>query len=120
MRGRYRYIAFMLMFLLGIGCSALAVTVRGNERAGAVSTGLKDQTGVAVTIYNVNLGLVKDQREIRLPQGTGELRFMGVASKIIPTSVSIRSLIDTKSLQEKEKGPLFLYYCVVEESASNG
>lgn len=54
-------------------------------------TGLQEQTGVAVTIYNANMGLVKDSRTISLPRGTEELRFMDVASKIIPTSVHIKS-----------------------------
>ncbi|MEJ2696089.1 MAG: DUF4139 domain-containing protein [Candidatus Sulfobium sp.] len=54
-------------------------------------TGLQDQTGVSVTVYNTNLGLIKDRRTISLPKGTEELRFMDVASHIIPTSVYIKS-----------------------------
>ncbi len=56
------------------------------------SSGLENQTGVALTVYNVNLGLVKDRRELPLAVGTQEVRFMDVASQIIPTSVQIRSL----------------------------
>jgi len=48
-----------------------------------------DQRGVSLTIYNQNLGLVKDRREIRLPKGSGELRFMDVAAQVIPSSVSM-------------------------------
>jgi hypothetical protein len=59
--------------------------------APVVST-VADQTGVALTIYNQNLGLVKDRREIRLGTGSGELRFMDVAAQIIPASVSITPL----------------------------
>ncbi|WP_306534292.1 DUF4139 domain-containing protein [Geobacter sp.] len=59
--------------------------------APTVST-VADQTGIALTIYNQNLGLVKDRREIRFGTGSGELRFMDVAAQIIPTSVSIASL----------------------------
>ncbi len=50
------------------------------------------QTAVEVTVYNSNIGLVKDQREIKLDKGLQELQFMDVASQIIPTSVSIKSL----------------------------
>lgn len=50
------------------------------------------QTAVEVTVYNSNIGLVKDQREIKLSKGLLELQFMDVASQIIPTSVSIKSL----------------------------
>jgi hypothetical protein len=74
------------------------VTAESKEKAGAITTGLEDQTAVAVTIYNVNLGLVKDQRQIRLQKGEGEVRFMDVASQIIPASVHIKSIIDSGSL----------------------
>lgn len=56
-----------------------------------------------VTVYNSNLGLVKDQREIRLDPGIQELRFMDVASQIIPTSVSIRSLNPSGALTVLEQ-----------------
>jgi hypothetical protein len=51
-----------------------------------------DQAGVEVTVYNNNLGLVKDTRNINLPKGTGELRFMDVASGIMPVTVYAVSL----------------------------
>ncbi|PIU49695.1 MAG: DUF4139 domain-containing protein [Desulfobacterales bacterium CG07_land_8_20_14_0_80_52_14] len=85
----------------------LGETVQGvhasDQKTETASSDLSNQTGVAVTIYNVNLGLVKDQREIKLPKGTGELRFMDVASKIIPSSVHIKSLADSESLRILEQ-----------------
>lgn len=51
-----------------------------------------DQVGVEVTVYNSNLGLVKDSREVKLPAGKGELRFMDVASFIMPVTVRAESL----------------------------
>jgi hypothetical protein len=74
-----------------------------NDKSEILSSSLEDQTGVAVTVYNVNLGLVKDQRTLRIPKGTGEVRFMDVASQIMPTSVSVKSLIDPLSLQVLEQ-----------------
>lgn len=50
------------------------------------------QTSVEVTVYNSNLGLVKDTRNLSLPEGDGELRFMDVASSILPVTVRARSL----------------------------
>jgi hypothetical protein len=82
--------------------SAAAYPEGGGKDAG-LSSGLADQTGVAVTIYNVNLGLVKDLRRITLPKGRGELRFMDVASQIIPASVYIKSLPDPGSLDVLEQ-----------------
>jgi hypothetical protein len=58
---------------------------------------------VALTIYNVNLGLVKDQRQITLPADTFELRFTDVASQVIPASIQIRSLAAPSSLRILEQ-----------------
>jgi hypothetical protein len=103
MKKRFLLFAVVAVFLLGIGYSAFAVPEKGDKKSGILSTGLNDQTGVAVTIYNVNLGLVKDQREIKLKEGTGEIRFMDVASHIIPASVHIKSLINPDSMQVLEQ-----------------
>lgn len=85
--------------LVFVFCSSIAVAGSNDSKTGILSTGLEDQAGVALTIYNVNLGLVKDQRKINLSKGTSELKFMDVASQIIPTSVHIKSLIDPASLR---------------------
>ena len=69
----------------------------------AASSTREDQAGVALTVYNVNLGLVKDERQIRLAQGAADLRFLDVASQIIPASVHIRSLADPGSLRVLEQ-----------------
>jgi len=69
----------------------------------AVTSTLDDQQSVSLTIYNTNLGLVKDQRQLKLPKGVSDLRFMGVASQIIPTSVHIKSLVNPGSLQVLEQ-----------------
>ncbi len=103
MKSKYFYIVFVIFFLVGGVYSTIASPGKNADKASVMSTGLEDQTGVAVTIYNVNLGLVKDQRQIKLFRGKGKLRFMDVASKIIPTSVSIKSLINSESLQILEQ-----------------
>lgn len=42
---------------------------------------------LAITVYNDNLGLVRESREFDFPKGVGEIRFVDVAAQIIPTSV---------------------------------
>lgn len=102
MKRAYIYLALAVMLFMGIGYRGAAV--KGDDKKpGALSTTSEDQTGMAITIYNVNLGLVKDQREIKLSKGTGELRFMDVASQIIPTSVHIKSIRDPNSLDVLEQ-----------------
>jgi len=61
------------------------------------------QKDVMVTIYNGNLGLVKDMREIRLPTGLHEVAFMDVAAQIDPTTVHLRSLTDPAGLRILEQ-----------------
>jgi hypothetical protein len=62
-----------------------------------------DQKDVMVTIYNGNLGLVKDTREVRLDAGTLEVQFADVAALIDPTSVHLKSLTEQGSLRILEQ-----------------
>jgi len=68
-----------------------------------LSSTLKDQQDLAVTIYNSNIGLVKDTRLIDLKTGVFELKFMDVAAKIDPTTVHIKSLVNSSSLNVLEQ-----------------
>lgn len=47
---------------------------------------------IALTVYNDDLGLVKDVRELTLKKGTNDLKFVEVAAQIDPTSVHFQSL----------------------------
>jgi hypothetical protein len=63
----------------------------------------EDQRDVMITVYNGNLGLVKDVREARLPAGTSEVQFMDVAAQIDPTTVHLKSLTDATGLRILEQ-----------------
>ena len=56
------------------------------------STTINDQSAVAVTIYNKNLALIKDQRNITLNKGLNHLSFRGVSAQIRPETALLRSL----------------------------
>src|SRR5574341_421697 len=75
---------------------AAAATVRA-------SVTQEQQKEVAVTIYNGNLGLVKDIRELVLGAGTHEVKFMDVAAQIDPTSVHLRSLTEPAGVRILEQ-----------------
>ncbi|HBG27856.1 MAG: hypothetical protein A2Y10_09250 [Planctomycetes bacterium GWF2_41_51] len=47
---------------------------------------------VAVTVYNSNFGVVKEQRQMTFDEGLNTIRFTDVASSIDPTSVSFECL----------------------------
>lgn len=64
---------------------------------------LKDRQSCTVTVYNSNLGLIKDIRGISIPTGVVSLTFEGVASLIDPTSVHIRSLTHPDALMVLEQ-----------------
>ncbi|HEY7366260.1 MAG TPA: DUF4139 domain-containing protein [Methylomirabilota bacterium] len=84
-----------LALLLAVGTAEAATPPLAVTRDG--------QKDVMVTIYNGNLGLVKDTREIRLPAGVHELRFMDVAALIDPTTLHLKSLTDAAGLRILEQ-----------------
>jgi hypothetical protein len=61
-----------------------------------IPTTLKDQQSLAVTIYNSNLALVKDQREVKLPKGSCQLAFAEVSAQIRPETALLRNLTSPK------------------------
>ncbi len=89
-----RLIAFTLAGLLG------AAPIAG---AAPVKITAAEQRDVMITVYNGNLGLVKDVREVRLDAGLIETHFMDVAAQIDPTSVLLRSLTDPTGLKILEQ-----------------
>jgi hypothetical protein len=64
---------------------------------------LKDQKALAVTIYNDNLALVKDQREVRLPRGETKLAFQEVSAQIRPETALLRNLTAPKEFWVSEQ-----------------
>jgi hypothetical protein len=82
---------------------ALAVALASGVEAAQVAVGRDAQKNVMVTIYNGNLGLVKDVRETRLPTGTHETEFRDVSAQIDPTTVHLRSLTDPTGLRILEQ-----------------
>ncbi len=53
---------------------------------------------VAVTIYNSNLALVRDVRQLELRKGRSEIKFQDVAAQIDPTSVYFSSLTSAEDV----------------------
>src|SRR5438309_3060193 len=72
-------------------------------RATDQSTSLNDQTDLNVTVYNSNLALVRDVRNLTLPSGTFRLKFMDIAATVNPATVHFRSLTDPEKLGVMEQ-----------------
>lgn len=75
----------------------------GSEKPHDLTSRIDDQEAVSLTVYNSNLGLVKDTRRIRLPRGLTDLKFTGVAAQIMPQTVHIQSLTDSRGLEVLEQ-----------------
>ena len=71
--------------------SAHAAPVAG---AGQGSSTLDDQVELAVTVYNSDIALVRDVRDLQLPRGTSDLQFMDIAATVNPATVHFRSLTE--------------------------
>src|SRR5262245_16278628 len=89
-----RLIAVIMLSVLWITETASASPVTVTET---------DQRDMMLTIYNGNLGLGKDTREVRFDTGTLEVKFMDVAAAIDPTSVHLKSVSDVNGLKLLEQ-----------------
>ena len=99
-------------WLLLVTACLLAVTILGMARAHAAprakddstpNTTEKDQVDLAVTVYNSNVALVRDVRQISLPSGNFSLKFEDVAAAINPATVHFRSLSEPAKLSVLEQ-----------------
>lgn len=69
----------------------------------AATTTLNDQSDLALTVYNSELALVRDVRQINLPAGESRLRFMDIAASINPATVHFRSTTEPGKLSVIEQ-----------------
>jgi hypothetical protein len=62
-----------------------------------------DRQSVEVTVYNRDLGLVKEQRNIKIEAGEGELQFIDVPAEINPVTVHIKPLSNAENFAVLEQ-----------------
>lgn len=70
------------------------VVAAATDAPSVAESTLDDQTDLNVTVYNADLALVRDVRNIRLPKEVTDLRFQDIAATVNPATVHIRSLSD--------------------------
>jgi hypothetical protein len=68
-----------------------------------LTTSAKDQADVSVTVYNSNMALVRDVRQLRLQAGVFPLWFEDVAASINPATVHFRSLTSPAKMSVVEQ-----------------
>jgi hypothetical protein len=71
--------------------------------AGQNSSTLDDQLELGVTVYNSDIALVRDVRNLQLPRGTFDLHFMDIAATVNPATVHFRSLSEPSRVSVLEQ-----------------
>src|SRR6186713_990139 len=94
-------------FALAIGVaqhrSPYALAAAPVAAGGQDTSTLDDQSELSLTVYNSDLALVRDVRNLQLPRGTFDLRFMDIAATVNPATVHIRSLTEPGRLDVLEQ-----------------
>jgi len=89
-----------ILLAIAFGClSAIAAAGQTSEQT---TTG-RDRQSVNITVYNSNLGLVRETRRLTLPTGRIALRFADVTAQIRPETVHLGSLTAPSALRILEQ-----------------
>jgi hypothetical protein len=64
---------------------------------------LDHQVDLALTVYNSDIALVRDVRELQLPRGKFDLNFMDIAATVNPATVHFRSLTEPSQMNVLEQ-----------------
>ena len=76
-----------------------APVVEGGDQ----TTTLDDQAELSITVYNSDIALIRDVRNLQLARGTGNLRFMDIAATVNPATVHFRSLTEPQQVSVHEQ-----------------
>src|ERR1700693_1245039 len=83
--------------------AAPAAAAAQGQAATTGTTTLDDQAELAVTIYNSDIALVRDVRNIQIARGTSDLHFMDIAATVNPATVHFRSLTEPSRVSVLEQ-----------------
>ncbi len=89
-----------ILSVIGLGFASITtVAAQTSEQ----TTTARDRQSVNITVYNSNLGLVRETRRLTLPNGQIALRFADVTAQIRPETVHLASLTSPASLRILEQ-----------------
>jgi hypothetical protein len=92
----------VLTAVLGLPTRSATVAQVARDHGDRSST-LDDQIDLAVTVYNSDIALVRDVRDITLTRGTADLRYMDIAATVNPATVHFRSLTEPSRVSVLEQ-----------------
>src|SRR5438876_4452470 len=102
-----RFCIALVVCLAGAAAFAPRTSVIPAAAAGAPNqdrtTTLDDQVDLGVTVYNSDIALIRDARNLQLARGTSDLRFMDIAATVNPATVHFRSLTEPASVSVLEQ-----------------
>ncbi len=102
MRSSVPYAAGLLLAALTISHPSTPQAARSEPQGHGTST-LDDQTELSLTVYNSDLALVRDVRNVTLASGGSDLHFMDIAATVNPATVHFRSLTDPQRVRVVEQ-----------------
>ena len=89
-----------ILSAVALGCISAAVALGQTSEQ---TTTARDRQSVNITVYNSNLGLVRETRRLTLPEGRIALRFADVTAQIRPETVHLASLTTPSALRILEQ-----------------
>lgn len=101
MRSRMPLAASLLLAVLTISASNPHAARRAAQGPGTST--LDDQTDLSLTVYNSDLALVRDVRNVTLASGAADLHFMDIAATVNPATVHFRSLTEPQRVRVVEQ-----------------
>src|SRR5262245_65769109 len=88
--GTWLVASFIALAAFGLRCITPAALAAPDPQPDGST--LDDQVDLAVTVYNSDIALVRDVRDLQLPRGSFDLRFMDIAATVNPATVHFRSV----------------------------
>ena len=96
-------VAILVGVTLATGASMLPASISAAADVAQRASSLADQTDLSVTVYNSDIALVRDVRQLELPRGTFDLSFQDIAATINPATVHFRSLSEPAAVSVLEQ-----------------
>ena len=94
MSSRLLLVPLAIALTLGVAYTSRAPVSAQAAPPAVATTTLDDQAELAVTVYNSDLALVRDVRNVQIARGVSDLHFMDIAATVNPATVHFRSLTE--------------------------
>jgi len=91
---RLLLVPVVIALTLGVASTTRVDVSAQTATPAAAATTLDDQAELAVTVYNSDLALVRDVRNVQIARGVSDLHFMDIAATVNPATVHFRSLTE--------------------------